>query len=137
MLDTPRHGWSTVKIGGWSEKCSYLEDVPFLLLESLEKACRTGNPAAAKFDAEGYDYIIVFDEHETHIITETDTGYELKTVETTPGELARELVADIRNDISGWSRWLDYGDMSDDELQERTKDLSVLCDILERRIQKQ
>lgn len=137
MLDTPRHGWSTIKIGGWSDRCSYLDDVPFMLPKALEEACRTGRPVSVKFDAEGYEYIIVFDEYEAHIITETDTGHELKTIETTPRALERELIADIRKDISGWSSWPDYGDMSDDELQERTKDLSMLCDILEKRIQKQ
>ena len=45
----------------WSDRCSYLDDVLFLLLEGIEEALRTGNPVAARFDAEGWEYLIVFD----------------------------------------------------------------------------
>lgn len=136
MLDAPKYGWSKITIGDWSDRCSYLDDVPFMLLEGLEEICRTGNPIAAKFDAEGYEYIIIFDRYETHIITEAETGYILKTVETTPEEMAAELIHDILENIESWSRWMNYGDMTDDELHERKKDLSALCSILEKRIEK-
>lgn len=133
MLKEPKHGWSQITIGNWSDRCSYLDDVPFLLLEGVEGVCRTGNPVAAKFDAEGWEYLIVFDVYETHIITETDNGYTLTTEDVRIKNLVEELVADIRRDLKAWSCWTDYGDMSDDEKSEREKDLAVLCDILEKR----
>lgn len=135
MLSTPKYGWSNIKIGDWTDRCSYLDDVPFLLLEMLEENGRTSRPVSGKFDAEGYEYIIVFDKYETHIITETDTGYELKTVEVRSEELAKDLIEDIRRDIDSWSGWIDYGDMSDDERQERKKDLLILCSIVEKRLE--
>lgn len=133
MLKEPKHGWSQITIGNWSDRCSYLDDVPYLLLEGVEEVCRTGHPVAAKFDAEGWEYLIVFDVYETHIITETDSGYFLTTETVQIKSLAEELVADIRRDLKAWSRWTNYGDMSEDEMSEREKDLAVLCDILEKR----
>jgi len=133
MLAEPKYGWSKITIGDWSDRCSYLDDVPFLLLESIEEACRTGNPAVSKFDAEGWEYLIVFDLFETHIITEVDDGYVLVTEEVKLKSIAEELVQDIRRDLDGWSVWTDYGGMSEDEADERKKDLSILCDIVEKR----
>ena len=36
MLDTPKYGWSHVSIGSWSDRCSYLDDVPMELLKASE-----------------------------------------------------------------------------------------------------
>ena len=35
MLDTPKLGWSKIHIGTWSDRCSYLDDVPMKLLEAF------------------------------------------------------------------------------------------------------
>ena len=134
MLTMSKYGWGKIMIGTFSERCSYIDDVPFMLLKGFEESCRTHRPIAMKFDAEGWEYTIVLDLVETHIIMETDEGYRLITVDVNRDELAKTLVADIRNNLEGWSRWTDYGDMTEDEADERQKDLSVLCDILERRI---
>lgn len=136
MLDTPSHGWSTIKVGGWSDRCSYLDDVPFMLLKALEETCRTGRPVSVKFDAEGYEYIIVFDVYETHVITETENSYKLVTVEIMSAELAAELIGDIRKDLPGWSGWADYGDMSGYERHKRETDLIALCCALKKATEK-
>jgi len=134
MLRKPEHGWSQITIGSWSDRCSYLDDVPFLLLECCEQALRTAKPSVVRLDAEGWEYLIVFDLYETHIITETDEGFSLTTVTVTLRELAQELVSDIRENLSLWSVWTDCdGDGYDEEKEERSKDLSALCDITERR----
>lgn len=135
MLAFPKYGWSEITIGDWSDRCSYLDDVPFLLLEGMEESIRTGNPVASKFDAEGYEYIVVFDKYETHIIRETEDGYALKTVDIILEKLAKELVQDIRNSIAEWSGWLDYGDMTNEEKQKRSKDLFKLCSIIEKQLE--
>lgn len=134
MLKSPNAGWSRITIGDWSNRCSYLDDVPYLLLEGVEEVCRTGYPVVSKFDAEGYEYFIVIDIDTVFIITETDDGYSLKTIEISIKGLAAELIADIRRDLDLWSEWVDYGDMSEDEKRERKKDLSALCEIIEKRI---
>jgi len=134
MLKTPKYGWSRITIGSWSDRCSNCYyDLPFDLLEGLEKACRERKPVAVQFDAEGWDYIIVFDLYETHIITNKDS-VEYTTIEVHRDDLARELIADIRRDIEAWSCWVDCGEMSDDQKIEREEDLKILCEILERRL---
>lgn len=131
MLDKPKYGWSRISIGEWSDRCSYLDDIAIDLLEGMERSCRTNAPVAMRFDAEGYEYIIVVDIFETHIITEIDTGFSLQSVSINRCFLASELVCDIRDNISAWSAW--FGEeMTDSEICERSKNLLALCDIVEK-----
>ena len=136
MLSTPNHGWSNITIGNWSDRCSYLDDVPFLLLEALEQSCREHKPVSAKFDAEGWDYIITFDWWHTHVISEKfdEDGYAYFSIDVNRDDLARELIADIRRDIDGWSSWFCYRNMTEDYILERKKDLLALCDVVEKRL---
>jgi len=91
-------------------------------------------PVSVKFDAEGWEYIIVFDWTETYIISGKGDGHTLITIEINRDDLAKDLVSDIHRDLGGWSSWVDYGGMTDDERNERSKDLLILCEMLERRI---
>ena len=136
MLDTPKHGWSVITIGNWSDRCSYLTDVPFQLLKAMECSCRECKPISVRFDAEGWEYIIVFDWFCTHIISEksNEDGFDYFSIDINRDELAKELIIDIRKNINKWAIWTDYGNMSEDEISERKKDLLVLCDILEKRL---
>lgn len=131
MLRKPRHGWSTITIGDWSDRCSYVDDVPFMLLEALEESCRTFKPVAVEFDAEGYEYIIVFNSYETHIISNKDDTYTHTCVPIGRNKLAKELIDDITADLDDWAWWLgEYEEM----YEERKKDLTVMCNILKRRL---
>lgn len=132
MLSKPVHGWSEIIIGDWSDRCSYIDDVPFMLLEAMEESCRVNKPVAVKFDAEGWWYLIVFDDFWTYIIEEVDES-RLYVVEINRTEIAKELIADIRRDIDDWTHWLCYDD-TEDYLSERKKDLLVLCDVVEKRL---
>jgi len=136
MLESPKYGWSKLSIGDkWSERVSYLDDVPYMLIDAVESVVRVKRPYAVKFDAEGFDYIVVFDVFETHIITESsyDDGFTYFTFATDIDRLALELVEDIRRDIEAWSVWTDYGGMPEEERLERRADLLAACDILEKR----
>ena len=134
MLSTTKHGWSNISIGNWSERCSYLDDVPFVLLRALEKICRTRTAEAVKFDAEGYEYIVVFDNNDVHIISNhSEQGYIYTSIVANIHDLAKELVSDIRKDIDFWSNWNDYGSMGAEEMAERKQGLIILCDSLEKR----
>lgn len=130
MLDKPKDGWSRISIGSWSERCSYIDDVPFMLLEALEESCRTNKPVAVKFDAEGYEYIIVFDWIETHIISDKGDEYTYVTITADRKVLAHQLIVDIIADLEDWAAW---GTMTEDECEERMYDLAVMCEILSRR----
>lgn len=133
MLDKPKYGWSHITIGEWSDRCSYLDDVPYMLLEALEESCRTSKPVAVEFDAEGWNYIIIFNSFETHIISDKDDTYTHTCIEVDHRDLAHELIADIMENLDDWARW-SYYIMSEDEYEDRKKDLTVMCGILERRL---
>lgn len=72
MLSKPEHGWADITIGDWSDRCSYLDDVPIALLSEISCVLETHCPRVLKFDAEGWEYLIVFDDYETHIICRSD-----------------------------------------------------------------
>jgi hypothetical protein len=132
MLKTPWCGWSEITIGNWHDRCSYLDDVPYMLLETVDDVNRTGRPSSVKFDAEGYHYIIVFDMYETHIICDSfDIGYDLHTIEINIKDLIRDLLADIRRDLDAWGKWCSD---SDYETEERKADLDAWCNVIEKRL---
>lgn len=132
MLATPKHGWSQITIGDWSERCSYLDDVPYMLFEAIEAVCRTHCPSAVKFDAEGWEYILVFDDYTIYVISDKcDDGYIYTSIDVKVSDIAKELIEDVRRDIDSWALWA--FNPSDDEVAERRKDLLVFCDILEKR----
>ena len=136
MLSRPIIGWSKITIGNWSDRCSYIDDVPFMLLEAMEESFRINKPVSVRIDAEGWDYIIVFDQFTTHIISEITDDYTYYSVDIDRDELARELISDIRRDIDEWCEWFCYYHLTEDYISERKKDLLVLCDIVEKRISK-
>ena len=133
MLDKPKYGWSHITIGDWTERCSYLDDVPRLLLETMESAFRTHRPAAATFDAEGWEYTLVFDFFVTHVISNNcKDGYIYNSIEVNLETLASELMEDIRRDIDDWAEF--DVEPSESEISEHKEALLVCCDILEKRV---
>lgn len=133
MLAMPEYGWSKITIGDWYDRCSYLNDVPYELLEAVDVVIRTGKPHCVKFDAEGWYYTIVFDMYETHIIDCDSRGkFHCYTVEVRVKDLAMELLSDIRKDLDLWANWLVPD--SEEETSERKKDLAAWCDVIEKRL---
>lgn len=135
MLKTPWCGWSEIIIGNWHDRCSYLDDVPYKLLEAVEDTNRTNRPSSVKFDAEGWQYIIVFDMYHTHIICydfENDGHYKLCTIDIDLKDLIRDLISDIRRDIDKWSKW--GFDRGYEEIEERKFDLEAWCNVIEKRL---
>ena len=140
MLDTPKAGWSRIEIGNWSDRCSYLDDVPYRLLETVDVVVRTGRPCAVRFDAEGWEYTMVFDQSETHILSDKtpdespDVIFTLTTIDIRIRDIAKELITDLRKDVDGWANWMCYRPISEEELNERKKDILAWCDTLEQRV---
>ena len=131
MLSKPNAGWSTITIGAWSDRCSYLDDVPFELLRALIRFCVTRMPAAVTFDAEGYEYTVLFTYSAVHIISDQDDGYSLHSEEEVNCDaLAAELSTDIQRDIDEWTQWLSYRHLTEQELATRKAALLRLCEVL-------
>ena len=52
MLTKPKHGWTNLQIGDFTERVSYLTDISNDCLDAFIYALHTGNPAVIFFDAE-------------------------------------------------------------------------------------
>lgn len=147
MLVNPQHGWVTVEIGDWSDRASYLTNVPIDALDAFINSYNHRQPATIKFDAEGWEYIVVIDDWETYIIEDLyrysknllnspSADPILTIVKVNKRELAKELVNDIQSHFYEWVNWRsDDGDT--EELKEyefivRNK-LRILKDLIERK----
>ena len=121
MLDAPKLGWRKIHIGAWSDRCSYLDDVPMKLLEAFVRCFRESEPQSVRFDAEGYEYILVFDTYQTCVITSKD-GNELTVLDVDYRTLAAECITDIRRDLDAWAAFM-YSDANSEVLQKRKDDM--------------
>lgn len=142
MLDKPEHGWSRITIGDWSERCSYLDDVPIELLNAFISTISYKTPSFVRFDAEGWEYLIVFSVNSVEIFTEEPNDgyynspiYRYKYVPIELKELASELLSDIRQNLGAWGLW--DTNISDKGFCEWTRavretNLMILCSKLEK-----
>lgn len=122
MLKAPYAGWTTIKIGDWSDRASYLTDVPMDILDAFINSYNYWQPAVIKFDAEGWEYTVVIDDYETYIIDylHNDEGDYLDSFEANPTltiikvkkkNLAKEVLNDIKSNFNSWVEWCsDDGD---------------------------
>lgn len=104
MLSKPSVGWTTVKLGDFEDRASYLTDVPHDCLDAFIYTLENHRPAVVFFDAEGWNYHIVFSYYTTYILMEKDE-LEVYEVELDFTELAKELVDDIEQNIDDWANW--------------------------------
>lgn len=137
LLSTPSAGWTEISIGDWHDHASDIFDVPAELLKTMEQAVRLRQPISVMLYAEDHEYILVFDEEHTFVITNAKEDPDQHTFVDLPfgwlnEELPLKMIADIRRDLALWASWGDSGTMSDDQKSERAKDLIVLCEILEK-----
>ncbi|MEG1564711.1 MAG: hypothetical protein RR365_13440 [Bacteroides sp.] len=142
MLIEPKYGWVTVSIGNWMDRASYLTDVPIDALDAFISSYNRWQPATIKFDAEGWEYIVVIDDYETYIIDYFHDGnlYDkpvLTTVKISKGELAKELVNDIQSHFDEWVNWCSNDSGTEElpkyeqTLRDKLKTLKDLIDIPE------
>lgn len=104
MFTKPQYGWVNIEIEEFSERASYLTDIPNDCLDAFIFAREKGVPAVMYFDAEGYDYHLIASYFGTYIIIEKD---EIKTYhfDKTFADLAKELINDIEQNIDEWANW--------------------------------
>lgn len=114
MLTKPEHGWTNLQIGDFSERASYLTDVPNDCLDAFIHALQNGNPAVIFFDAEGWDFHLIASYYCSYIVVDKDKA-EVFMVDKTIKELAKELYEDINNNFDDWVNWESYEDDTDEE----------------------
>lgn len=112
MLIRPQNGWSRITIKDWSERCSYLDDVPMKLLDAFALTIFYKTPNFVRFDAEGWEYLIVFSVNSVEIFTENPTDeyyntpiYRYQFIPINLKELALELLSDVRQNLEAWVLW--------------------------------
>lgn len=128
MLSIPKHGWVDISIGDWSNRASYLTDLPHDLMDALIAKLQNWVPTCVKCDAEGWEYIIVFDSHEIHIIESKDE-YELSSFEKSIYEVAEEVYEDILKNLYEWSLW-DFNIENEDERVNNERKLKEKLNLL-------
>lgn len=108
MLSKPKNGWAKIKIGTFEREVGCLTAVPNDLLKAFINFFENG-AGVASFECEPYEFDLVFSYTFTGggkgtayvIDSEQKLIYEGISVI----ELAKEFVADIKNNLVAWSRW--------------------------------
>jgi len=112
MLTKPEHGWINLQINDFSERASYMTDIPNECLDAFINALQNSTPAVIFFDAEGWDFHLVASYYCSYIIVDKDDA-KLFTVSKNIHSLAKELYDDIKNNLDDWTNW--YLDEADTE----------------------
>lgn len=132
MLLKPKYGWSQLEIGNWSDRISYLDDAAFMLLETIIKSYEESTIQSVEFDAEGYEWKLVFDGEKVTVITEKDET-EITNLDISRTDIAKGIIDDIRHDVRDWVNFV-YWDLDEAAQKERENELLTLCEQLEKLI---
>lgn len=137
VLAPPEAGWSELYIGDWSDRVSYLDDVPMMLLKAFRDYYdrNVHTTPAVTFDAEGWEFTVVLNPGTVHIIEMKDEA-ELTTIEVNMAALATQLANDILENIDGWTNWMEYSNYTPYDLALRKETLMNLCNGLIEKAQK-
>ena len=140
MLENPSCGWVKIHLGDFCDRASYLTDVIYDILEALIHVLNRKGSASVYFDAEGWEWYIVFTWYETFIIdypyrtneeyiNSVDDNPELTVIDMHIEDIAKEVIKDFEKDYDEWIHWL-----PEDESEERTKELNKMIDKLKKLI---
>lgn len=117
MLSTPKHGWSSLKIGQFERSCSYLTDPMLDVADLLGKAIRHEN-GVAHFDAEGAGtYDLVYSDESFYIVSRAETTSVIDLDDISLPALVKEFVTEIKQDIEAWADWDGYLDKAELEAE--------------------
>lgn len=118
MFTKPKYGWTNLQLGNFSERASYLTDIPNDCLDIFINAIQNNVPAVVYFDAESWDFHLVSSYYRTYIILDKDK-LEIFIYDKTIKEVAKELINDIENYFDEWVNWEGYDDKDENEIIER------------------
>jgi len=116
MFAKPKHGWTNLQFEDFSERASYLTDIPNDCLDAFIYALRNKVPAVIYFDAEGWDFHLVSSWYHSYVIVDKDET-AVYVIDKTIFELAKELIFDIENNFDDWLNW----DMEEDYAEKNKK----------------
>jgi len=114
MFTIPKHGWTNLQIGDFTERASYLTDIPNDCLDAFTYALKNNKPVVVFFDAEGWDFHLIASYYQSYIIIDKDDT-KVYVIEKNIKELAKELYNDINNNFDGWLNWDFYDTVEERE----------------------
>jgi len=104
MFTKPEHGWTNLQLGNFSDRASYLTDIPIDCLDAFIYSLENNSPIAIYFDAEGWDYHLVSSYYESYIVVSKDKT-DLFLIDGNIRDLAKELINDIEMYFDDWVNW--------------------------------
>lgn len=113
MFTKPEHGWTNLQLGDFSQRASYLTDIPNDCLDAFIYALHNNVPAVVYFDAEGWNFHLVSSWYRSYVIVDKDET-TVYAIDKTMFKLAKELINDIENNFDIWLGW----DMEEDYVEE-------------------
>jgi len=114
MLTKPKHGWTNLQINDFTERASYLTDIPNDCLDAFIYALEKNKPAVIFFDAEGWDFHLVTTHYQSYVIVDKDEA-KVYVIEKDIKELAKELYNDINDNFEDWLEWDMYDTVEERE----------------------
>lgn len=112
MIQNNRHGWGTFKLGNFTGRISYIEDVPVDLLQAFIDWHDKGS-GCAWIDEEGTEFTFVLTPYSAYVIVERGGVELIDLSELKIEEIEKELIDDIENDLTGWSEFLPNDDVEE------------------------
>lgn len=129
MFTTPEHGWTNLQLGDFSQRASYLTDIPNDCLDAFIHALQNNVPAIVYFNAEGWDFYLVSSYYQTYIILDID-NVKTFVIDKNKNNLAKELINDIEKYLEEWVNWECYDDKEETEIEKRRNELKEKLSIL-------
>ena len=127
MLTKPEDGWVNVKLEGFSERASYMTDIPNDCMDAFIYSLQNNLPTVIYFDAEGWDFHLVASWYRSYIVLDKD-DVKVFVIKKDLFELAKELYKDINDNLNDWLNW-DYAD-DEEELKEYREKLIMKLNTL-------
>lgn len=115
MIENDGHGWGTFKLGNFTGRLSYIEDVPVDLLQAFIDWHDKGS-GCAWIDEEGTEFTLVLTPYSMYVIVERGGVELIDLSELKIEEIEKELIDDIENDLTGWSEFLPNDDVEEIQL---------------------
>lgn len=104
-------GWADLKFGQFQCRCSYIQNIPSVILNAWEEYQNTGH-CIIMIDGESIEYEIIITEHGIKTFTYDCSGIyyhiSFKDFETHQQkyQLLKDLVYDIIDNVDEWAKWL-------------------------------
>lgn len=112
MITNNGNGWGTFKLGNFTGRLSYIEDVPVDLLQSFIDWHDKGS-GCAWIDEEGTEFTLVLTPYSAYVIVERGGVELIDLSELKIEEIEKELIDDIENDFEGWVKFMTSDDIDD------------------------